>query len=48
MAIRETPRLRESEPVWGGLKARVGNGGSLIEVHDVNGNVTLSKTANRD
>jgi hypothetical protein len=40
--------MRESEPTWGGLKARVGNGGSLIEVHDVNGNVTLSKAANRD
>jgi len=26
----------------------VGNGGSLIEVHDVNGNVTLSKAANID
>src|SRR5262245_56146635 len=35
-------------PVWAGLKARVGAGGSLIEIYDVNGNVTLSKAANGD
>lgn len=40
--------IRESEP-WGGrLKARFGAGGSAIEVHDVNGNVTLSKAVNKD
>jgi hypothetical protein len=33
---------------WASLKARIGNGGSIIEVHDVNGNVTLSKAENRD
>jgi hypothetical protein len=35
-------------PVWAGLKARVGAGGSLIEIYNVNGNVTLSKAANGD
>jgi len=35
-------------PVWDGLKARVGAGGSLIEINSVNGNVTLSKAANGD
>jgi len=33
---------------WASLKARIGNGGSVIQVHDVNGNVTLSKAGNRD
>jgi len=35
--------IRETEPVWGILKARVGAGGSVIEINDVRGNVTLSK-----
>jgi hypothetical protein len=30
---------------WASLKARIGNGGLGIEVHGVNGNVTLSKAA---
>jgi hypothetical protein len=33
---------------WASLKARIGNGGSVIEIHDVNGNVTLSKAGNGD
>jgi hypothetical protein len=36
--------IRESEPVWGGLKARMGRGGSLIDLHNIKGNVTLSKS----
>jgi hypothetical protein len=40
--------IRESEPVWGGMKARIGNGGSLVEIANVKGNVTLSKAANSD
>jgi hypothetical protein len=39
---------RESEPVWGGLKARIGKGGPLIEVNDVKGDVTLAKAAIRN
>jgi len=39
---------RESEPVWGKLKARIGKGGTVIEIYEVNGNVTLSKAANRE
>jgi len=31
---------------WASLKARIGVGGPVIEVHDVNGNVTLSKAGN--
>jgi hypothetical protein len=31
---------------WASLKARIGNGGSAIEVHDVNGKVTLAKAGN--
>jgi len=40
--------LRHNEPVWGGLKARIGSGGSEIKINDVSGNVTLSKAANGD
>jgi len=40
--------IRESEPVWGGMKARIGNGGLLVEIANVKGNVTLSKAANSD
>src|SRR5262245_37133634 len=40
--------IRPSDPVWAGLKARIGAGGSAIEINDVNGNVTLSKAANVD
>src|SRR5262249_9009503 len=40
--------IRESEPVWGGLKARLGKGGSLIELANIRGNVTLSKASNRE
>jgi hypothetical protein len=40
--------IRESEPVWGGLKARMGHGGSLIDLHNIKGNVTLSKSEDRD
>ena len=29
-------------------KARIGNGGSLVELHNINGNVTLSKAGNRE
>jgi hypothetical protein len=38
------------EQGWGRLKARkrIGKGGTLIEIHDVNGNVTLSKAAIRE
>ncbi len=39
--------VRNTDPEWGRLKARIGNGGSVIEIHDVNGNVTLSKAGNR-
>ena len=35
--------IRHNEPVWGGLKARIGAGGSEIEINNVSGNVTLSK-----
>jgi hypothetical protein len=37
-----------AEPSTGRLKARIGGGGAIIEINDVNGNVTLSKAANRD
>ncbi|HMB28392.1 MAG TPA: hypothetical protein VKS99_09815 [Blastocatellia bacterium] len=40
--------VRHNEPVWAGLKARIGAGGSSIEITNVNGNVTLSKAANGD
>jgi DUF4097 and DUF4098 domain-containing protein YvlB len=40
--------IRHNEPVWAGLKARIGAGGSSIEITNVNGNVTLSKAANGD
>jgi hypothetical protein len=40
--------IRSTYPVWAGLKARIGAGGSSIEINDVNGNVTLSKAANGD
>jgi hypothetical protein len=42
------PNVGDTVPVEGGLKARIGAGGSLIEINDVNGNLTLSKAANRD
>ncbi|HEV2667042.1 MAG TPA: hypothetical protein VG324_19130 [Blastocatellia bacterium] len=35
--------ISNTEPLWGGLKARIGAGGSVIEIHYVSGNVTLSK-----
>ncbi|MGH9835692.1 MAG: hypothetical protein ACRD9Y_21955, partial [Blastocatellia bacterium] len=38
--------MRNSEPGWNRLKARIGNGGLGIEIHNVNGNVTLSKATN--
>jgi hypothetical protein len=38
--------MRDSEPGWNKLKARIGKGGLGIEIHNVNGNVTLSKAAN--
>jgi hypothetical protein len=37
--------VRNAEPVWSRLKARIGSGGVGIEIHSVNGNVTLSKAA---
>jgi len=37
--------IRNREPEWSRLKARIGNGGLGIEIHNVNGNVTLSKAA---
>jgi len=40
--------IRSNKFVWAGLKARIGAGGSSIEINDVNGNVTLSKAANGD
>jgi len=40
--------IRNSEPEWSRLKARIGNGGSVIEVRGVNGNVTLSKAESRN
>jgi hypothetical protein len=40
--------IRYNEPVWAGLKARIGAGGAEIEINDVSGNVTLSKAANGD
>jgi hypothetical protein len=40
--------VRSNKFVWAGLKARIGAGGSSIEINDVNGNVTLSKAANGD
>jgi hypothetical protein len=40
--------VRSTDPVWAGLKARIGAGGSSIEINDVNGNVTVSKAANGD
>jgi len=40
--------ISNTEPVWGGLKARIGAGGSKIEINAVNGNVTLSKAVNGD
>jgi hypothetical protein len=40
--------ISNTEPMWGGLKARIGAGGSSIEINDVNGNVTLSKAAKGD
>jgi hypothetical protein len=40
--------IRYNEPVWGGLKARIGAGGSVIEINDVSGNVTLSNASNGD
>ncbi len=33
---------------WASLKARIGSGGLGIEIHNVNGNVTLSKAASSD
>ncbi|MGH9939346.1 MAG: hypothetical protein ACREAM_24150 [Blastocatellia bacterium] len=41
----DLPNVEIRESGWGKLKARkrIGNGGSVIEVHDVNGNVTLSR-----
>jgi hypothetical protein len=41
-------KIRYNEPVWGGLKARIGAGGSVIEINDVSGNVTLSNASNGD
>lgn len=38
--------IRNNEPVWGGLKARIGAGGSEIRINDVSGNVTLSRASN--
>jgi hypothetical protein len=35
--------ISNTEPLWGGLKARIGAGGSEIEINNVSGNVTLSK-----
>lgn len=40
--------IRNREPEWSRLKARVGNGGSAIELRDITGNVTLSKAVNQD
>jgi hypothetical protein len=40
--------VRSNKFVWAGLKARIGAGGSSIEINDVNGNVTLSKAAKGD
>jgi hypothetical protein len=37
-----------SEPAQGRYKARIGNGSLGIEIHGVNGNLTLSKAAQRD
>ncbi len=34
---------RETEPRRGRIKARIGNGGAIIEIHGVNGNVHLAK-----
>ena len=40
--------IKFTEPAWSGLKARIGAGGSEIEINDVNGNVTLSNASNGD
>jgi hypothetical protein len=40
--------ISNTEPVWAGLKARIGAGGSSIEINEVNGNLTLSNAANGD
>jgi hypothetical protein len=37
-----------AEPPVGRLKARIGGGGATIEIHHVNGNLTLSKAGNRN
>ena len=36
--------ISNTEPLWGGLKARIGAGGSEIEINGISGNVTLSKS----
>ena len=40
--------IRQNEPVWNVFKARIGSGGSEIEINDVSGNVTLSNATNGD
>jgi hypothetical protein len=40
--------IRQNEPVWNVFKARIGSGGSEIEINDVSGNVTLSNASNGD
>jgi hypothetical protein len=40
--------IKFTEPAWSGLKARIGAGGSEIEINDVSGNVTLSNASNGD
>jgi hypothetical protein len=40
--------ISQNEPVWNVFKARIGSGGSKIEINDVSGNVTLSNASNGD
>jgi hypothetical protein len=40
--------IRHNEPVWNVFKARIGSGGSEIEINDVSGNVTLSNASSGD
>jgi hypothetical protein len=41
-------KIRQNEPVWNVIKARIGSGGSEIEINDVSGNVMLSNASSGD
>jgi hypothetical protein len=46
--VLQNVEISQNEPVWNVFKARIGSGGSEIEINDVSGNVTLSNASSGD